>query len=139
MVWIPAGRFSMGSNYAPFADARPIHPVEVDGFWMDRNPVTNAQFERFIRATGYVTVAERKPDPKDFPDIPADQLVAGALVFDPPNHPVPLDDYRAWWSYVAGACWKHPEGPGSDLAGRQNHPGRPSLLGGRRGLRSLGR
>jgi formylglycine-generating enzyme len=122
MVWVPAGRFSMGSTYSPFADARPIHPVELDGFWMDRTPVTNADFARFIRATGYVTVAEQKPDPKDFPGVPVDQLVPGSLVFDPPSHAVPLDDFRAWWNYVEGACWKHPEGPGSDLAGRENHP-----------------
>ncbi len=122
MVWVPAGRFSMGSNYAPFTDARPIHPVELDGFWMDRAPVTNAEFARFIQATGYVTVAERKPAAKDFPGVPADRLTPGSLVFDPPRQPVPLDDYRAWWNYVEGAYWKHPEGPGSDLAGREKHP-----------------
>ena len=122
MAWIPPGRFSMGSDYGPFGDARPIHAVELDGFWMDRTPVTNEQFARFVRETGYVTVAERKPDPKDFPGVPPEALVPGALVFSPPAGPVSLQDVSRWWRYVPGACWKHPEGPGSDLAGRDRHP-----------------
>lgn len=122
MVWIPPGRFSMGSAYEPFADARPIHTVELDGFWMDAAPVTNEEFARFVRATGYVTVAERRPDPKEFPGASPEQLVPGALVFTPPAGPVPLDDVSAWWRYAPGACWKHPEGTGSDLRGREHHP-----------------
>ena len=122
MVWIPAGRFAMGSDYEPFADARPIHPVELDGFWMDRTPVTNAQFARFVAATGYVTVAERKPDPKDFPGAPPELLVPGSVVFTPPGGPVPLDDPSRWWRYVPGASWRHPEGPGSTIDGREDHP-----------------
>jgi formylglycine-generating enzyme required for sulfatase activity len=122
MVWIPPGKFSMGSAYEPFGDARPIHTVELDGFWMDRTPVTNEQFSAFVRATHYVTVAERKPDPKDFPNVSADQLVPGSLVFTPPDHPVALSDHHQWWRFVPGACWKHPEGPGSDIKGRENHP-----------------
>jgi sulfatase modifying factor 1 len=122
MVWIPGGRFAMGSDYAPFDDARPIHTVEVDGFWMDKTPVTNAQWEKFVKATGYVTVAERKPDPKDYPGVPEDKLVPGAVVFSPPDQPVPLDNIGQWWAWVPGANWRHPEGPNSTIKGRENHP-----------------
>lgn len=122
MVWIPAGRFAMGSSYGPFEDARPIHYIEVDGFWMDATPVTNAEFEKFVKATGYVTVAEKKPDPRMFPGVPADKLVPGSLVFIPPKRRVPLDDVSQWWKYVPGACWRHPEGPKSSIVGRENHP-----------------
>lgn len=122
MVWIPPGRFAMGSAYGPFDDARPIHTVEVSGFWMDATPVTNAEFARFVAATGYVTTAEKKPRPEDLPGVPEDKLVAGSLVFTPPPGQVPLDDVSAWWRYVPGACWRRPEGPGSDLKGREQHP-----------------
>jgi sulfatase modifying factor 1 len=122
MVWIPPGRFSMGSSYTPFEDARPIHTVELDGFWMDATPVTNTQFARFVQATGYVTIAELKPDPKDFPGVPASKLVPGSLVFKAPPKAVSLEDISQWWDYVPGACWRHPEGPGSDLKGREDHP-----------------
>jgi sulfatase modifying factor 1 len=84
--------------------------------------VTNAEFARFAKATGYVTVAERKPSAKDFPDAPPENLVAGAVVFSPPDHPVSLDDHFQWWSYVHGANWRHPEGPQSSLKGRENFP-----------------
>jgi formylglycine-generating enzyme required for sulfatase activity len=122
MVWIPAGRFLMGSDFAAFDDARPLHKVEVSGFWMDATPVTNAQFARFVTATGYVTVAERRLNPKDFPGVPRDKLVPGSLVFSPPSHPVPLNDVSQWWSYIPGASWRHPEGPRSSVEGRANHP-----------------
>ncbi len=122
MVWIPAGEFSMGSEEEMFADARPIHRVGVNGFWMDRFEITNAQFEKFVKATGYVTLAERKPKAEDFPGVPADKLVAGSIVFTPPTNAVPLNDYMQWWAYVAGADWRHPEGPQSDLKGREKHP-----------------
>jgi formylglycine-generating enzyme len=131
MNWIPGGEFSMGANdptmlpeggHEPMEDARPIHRVYVDGFWMDKTDVTNAQFERFVKAAGYVTVAERKPLAKDFPGVPAEKLVAGSLVFTPPSNPVSLDDYSGWWSYVAGANWRHPLGPKSNLAGRASYP-----------------
>lgn len=122
MVWIPPGRFSMGSPYAPFGDARPIHTVELDGFWMDAAPVTNAQYAQFVEATGYKTVAERKPKPEDLPGVPADKLVPGSLVFHSPAQTVPLNDVSQWWEFVPGADWRHPEGPGSDLKGRENHP-----------------
>jgi formylglycine-generating enzyme len=122
MAWIPPGRFAMGSDYEPFVDARPIHPVDLDGYWMDQTPVTNAQFARFVEATGYVTVAERKPDPKDFPGAPPELLVPGSVVFTPPTGPVPLDNPSSWWIYAPGASWKHPEGPGSSINDRRDHP-----------------
>ncbi len=112
----------MGSDDERFPDARPVHTVALDGFYMDRYPVTNAQFARFVEATGYVTIAERKPDPKDFPGVPADKLVPGAVVYSAPPKDVPLDDVRQWWRYVPGASWRHPEGPGSGIKGRENHP-----------------
>ena len=104
------------------ADALPAHLVEVDGFWMDRAPVTNADFERFVKATGYVTVAERPLDAKDFPGVPKEMLVPGSAVFTPTSRPVPLDNPLQWWRYTPGASWKHPEGTGSHLRGRADHP-----------------
>jgi formylglycine-generating enzyme required for sulfatase activity len=103
-------------------DARPVHRVYVDGFWMDKTDVTNEQFARFVNATGYVTVAERKPRAEDFPDAPPENLVAGAVVFSPPDHAVPLNDHFRWWTYVKGANWRHPEGPQSNLKGREKFP-----------------
>ena len=131
MVWIPGGEFSMGANDPPdmdevgmkaTEDARPIHRVYVDGFFMDRTDVTNEQFAEFVKATGYVTVAERTPKAEDFPGAPPENLVAGSVVFSPPDHPVPLNNHFQWWSYVPGANWKHPLGPGSDLKGKENYP-----------------
>lgn len=122
MVWIPGGAFSMGSDYAPFTDARPIHTVSVSGFWMDRTLVTNAQFAAFARATGYRTVAERAIDAKEFPGVPPEKLVPSSVVFSPPPSAVPLRDISRWWKLVAGADWRHPEGPGSSIATRQDHP-----------------
>lgn len=131
MVWIPGGEFSMGmadptsgvcGGPDPMPDARPIHRVYVDGFWMDRTEVTNADFEKFVKATGYVTVAERQPRPEDFPGVPPSALVPGSVVFTPPDHPVSLNNPLAWWRYQAGANWRHPEGPGSDLKDKKLHP-----------------
>jgi formylglycine-generating enzyme required for sulfatase activity len=119
MVWIPGGEFSMGAadpralpNGGPdaMADARPIHRVYVDGFWMDATEVTNEQFARFVKATGCVTVAERRPTREEFPTAPEENLVAGSVVFSPPPEQVPLDDHYRWWSYVRGASWRQPEG-----------------------------
>lgn len=121
MVWIPGGTFTMGSAEGQ-PDERPPHLITVDGFWMDKTEVTNEQFERFVRATRYVTVAERAPDPKDYPGVPIERLVAGSVVFTPPPGEVPLDNHYAWWSYVPGANWRHPEGPNSDLRDRARHP-----------------
>ena len=121
MVWVPEGSFLMGSEDF-YPEERPVHRVQVDGFWMDAHPVTNAQFRRFVKATGHVTVAERPPDAADYPDADPDLLVPGALVFQPSNGPVDLCDWRAWWAWVPGADWRHPEGPGSTLHGRDRHP-----------------
>lgn len=122
MVWIPGGEFSMGSNDLKFDDARPWHRVRLSGFWIAKTTVTNTQFERFVKATGYVTFAERKPDPRDYPGVPQKLLVPGSLVFTPPMHPVELNDDSQWWRYVPGASWRHPAGPHSSIAGRENYP-----------------
>ena len=122
MVWIPGGTFWMGSQDEEYADARPVHEVTLDGFWIDRTEVTNAQFAEFVRATGYVTVAERKPEAKDYPGVPVEKLVAGSIVFSPPPGKVSLGEPLSWWEYVAGASWTHPEGPNSGIAGREDHP-----------------
>ena len=131
MVWIPGGEFSMGAAEPPAmddvgmkatTDSRPIHRVYVDGFWMDATEVTNAQFAAFVKATGYVTVAEKAPRPEDFPGVPRENLVAGSVIFTPPDHAVPLDNSLRWWAYVPGADWRHPLGPKSDLRGRDQYP-----------------
>ena len=122
MVRIPGGEFWMGSDHADMQDAKPVHRVYVAPFWMDRTTVTNDQFAAFVAATGYVTVAERQPDAKDFPDAKPEDLAPGSVVFTPPAHAVGLNDALVWWRYVKGASWKHPEGPASDLKGRGNHP-----------------
>jgi len=122
MTWIPGGQFWMGTADDHMADARPWHRVYVDGYWMDTTEVANEQFARFVKTTGYVTVAERKPRREDYPQALPDKLVAGSVVFSPPNHPVELDNHFRWWSYVPGANWRHPEGPGSEIKHRMNHP-----------------
>ncbi|MBO0858020.1 MAG: formylglycine-generating enzyme family protein [Chloracidobacterium sp.] len=122
MVWIPGGTFWMGCDTCGMPDARPAHLVTVDGFWMDKTPITNSQFEKFVKATGYRTIAERKPNPKDFPGAPPEKLVPGCAVFTPPAQEVSLDDPYSWWRYVPGANWKNPEGPGSSFKGREDHP-----------------
>jgi formylglycine-generating enzyme required for sulfatase activity len=131
MVWIPGGEFLMGSDDprgslcgGPDAmdDARPFHRVFVDGIWMDKTEVTNSQFQKFADATGYVTIAERAPRAEDFPGAPPENLVAGSVVFTPPDHPVPLNDHYLWWAYIKGASWRHPLGPDSDLTGREQYP-----------------
>ena len=131
MVWVPGGEFSMGavvrgegSHEMPMAsnDSQPVHRVYVDSFWMDATPVTNAQFEKFVKATGYVTIAERTPTKEEFPTAPEENLVAGAVVFAPTDHEVPLNDHYQWWSYVKGANWRHPFGPQSDIKGKENYP-----------------
>jgi formylglycine-generating enzyme len=130
MVRIPAGVFHMGTNDSNphFADA-PEHEVEVSSFFMDETEVTNAQFAQFVKATGYITLAEQKPTlesiraglPPGAPDPEPGQLVPGSLVFTPPEGPVP-NHHSHWWQWVPGASWKHPEGPGSDIRDRMNHP-----------------
>ena len=131
MAWIPGGEFLMGSDdpSAPPTE-RPAHRVRVDGFWIDATEVTNAKFRVFVEATGYATTAERPIDwdqlrrqlPPGTPRPPDDRLVPGSLVFVPPESPGSLADQSAWWHWVAGASWRHPEGPGSSIAGRDDHP-----------------
>ena len=121
-VWIAGGTYWRGNDTAAHQDARPWHQVQVDGIWMDTTTVTNEQFEQFVKATGYITVAERTPKAEDFPGAPAEKLVAGSVVFSPPKGPVPLDNHLRWWGYVPGASWRHPEGPESNIHGREKHP-----------------
>ncbi len=111
----------MGSN-EHYREEAPEHRVSVDGFWMDATAVTNAEFAAFVEETGYTTVAERPLDPADFPGAPPENLVPGSLVFTPTPGPVDLRQLSQWWTWMAGACWKHPETPSSSLAGRENHP-----------------
>lgn len=131
MVWIPGGEFSMGSTAESeticgmpgvTCDALPVHRVYVDGFWIDATEVTNEQFEKFVRDTGYITVAERTPTKEEFPTAPPENLVAGSTVFTPTSHAVPLNNFYQWWRYERGANWRHPEGPASNLSGREKYP-----------------
>jgi formylglycine-generating enzyme len=131
MVWIPGGEFTMGSEDPrsslcggpdAMADARPLHRVHVDGFWMDQTEVTNEQFAKFVKATDYVTTAERKPRAEDFPRAPPENLVAGSTVFTPTAGPVPLKNHYLWWRYQKGANWRHPLGPDSDIRGKAKYP-----------------
>jgi sulfatase modifying factor 1 len=121
MSRVPGGTFSMGSHDF-YPEERPVRRVAVDGFWMDEHPVTNAQFRRFVKDTGYVTVAERQLDPEEYPDADPSLLVPGSLVFHKTRGPVDLRNVGNWWSYLPGACWRHPEGEGSNLGGRERHP-----------------
>ena len=121
MAWIPDGTFSMGSEDF-YPEERPVRTVAVDGFWIDTKPVTAGQFRRFVRETGYVTLAERPLDPTDYPDADPKLLVPGSLVFRKAPGPTPLTDIRAWWEYVPGASWKRPGGPGTTINGRDHHP-----------------
>lgn len=131
MIWVEGGEFVMGSeDKLSRLNERPEHQVTVDGFWMDETPITNAQFEEFVRKTGYTTIAERKPDweelkkslPSDTPKPDDSLLVAGSMVFVPSSGPVDLRDMRNFWQWVPGASWRHPEGPDSDIKDRQDHP-----------------
>jgi formylglycine-generating enzyme len=121
MARIPGGEFLMGSEDF-YPEEQPVRLVHVDGFWMDQHPVTVAEFRRFVKATGHVTWAEVPPDPAQYPDALPELLVPGSLVFTGSTGPVDLTDYRNWWSWVPGADWRHPEGPGSTLHGRERHP-----------------
>lgn len=121
MVRVPGGSFLMGSDKF-YREERPVRRASVEPFWMDRHPVTNAEFDRFVRATNYVTLAERAPEAAAYPDADPELLVPGSLVFRKPPSPVSLSDHRAWWSYVPGASWRHPYGPESSWSGREDHP-----------------
>jgi formylglycine-generating enzyme required for sulfatase activity len=121
MKWVPGGEFAMGSD-AFYPEEGPVRSVGVEGFWIDERPVTVADFRRFVKATGHVSVAERPLDPADYPDADPAALVPGALVFRPSRGPVDLRDFRNWWSYVPGTTWERPEGPASDTYTRGRHP-----------------
>jgi formylglycine-generating enzyme required for sulfatase activity len=121
MIWIPGGTFLMGADDW-YPEEAPAHSVALDGLWMDRHPVTVAEFSRFTEATDYVTVAERELDPALFPLADPEVLVPGSLVFRPASGPVDLTDVRNWWSYVPGARWDRPGGPTTSTDGRAHHP-----------------
>ena len=121
MAWVPGGTFLMGSD-RHYPDEAPAHQVSVDGFWMDRTPVTNEVFRRFVQETGYVTFAEMAPNADDYPGARPELLFPGSLVFIKPQGRVDLRNFRNWWDFVLGADWRHPQGPGSSLAGRDEHP-----------------
>jgi sulfatase modifying factor 1 len=120
MALIPGGRVWMGTNH--MEDAQPVHQVEVKAFWMDRTDVTNEEFAKFVKATGYVTLAERPLDPKEFPNLAPDDRTPGSVVFSPPPGPIALDNPLAWWKFVHGANWRHPQGPNSDIRGKETYP-----------------
>ena len=120
MAWIPGGTFTMGSD-DHYPEEAPAHPVKVDGFWMDETPVTNRKFIAFVKATGYVTIAEKAPDPRDYPGALPHMLRAGSLVFVQPRS-VNGPDISQWWNYRFGANWRRPLGPRSDLSGKLDHP-----------------
>lgn len=131
MVWIPGGEFSMGSNVEDESlcsikgvtkDAAPVHRVYVDGYYMDETEVTNEEYEKFVKATGYVTVAEQKPTKEEFPDANEEDLITGSVIFTPTPSAVNLNNFLQWWSYVGGTDWKHPEGPQSTIKGREKYP-----------------
>ncbi|MCB1213567.1 MAG: SUMF1/EgtB/PvdO family nonheme iron enzyme, partial [Chlamydiia bacterium] len=131
MVWIPGGEFVMGSDDRDARpDESPPHRVGISGFWMDATPVTNREFREFVEATGYVTTAEKAPTLEEIMSqvppgtpLPAQELlVPASLVFSPPSKPVPLNNHFVWWEWRTGANWKHPQGAGSSIEGKQEHP-----------------
>jgi len=123
MVWIPGGTFQMGSDDPAFrGEALPIHEVSVSGFWMDTTEVTNEQFAEFVKATNYLTIAERQPDAKQFPGVPASELVPFSSVFTPPAADGPARGIFDWWKPVKGADWRHPQGPDTTISGKEKHP-----------------
>lgn len=121
MVRILGGAFLMGSNDF-YPEEAPVRPARVEDFWIDETPVTNAQFGRFVRATGYLTLAEQAPNPADYPGLAPEEALAGSLVFTPPLSPPDMTEPLSWWAFTPGACWKSPLGRGSDLRGLADHP-----------------
>jgi len=121
MVWIPPGGFLMGSDHH-YPEESPAHRVALEGFWIDRAPVTNAQFRKFVKATGHTTVAERPADPAAYPDALPERLAPASIVFVPPPGPIGTGNPYRWWQYLPGANWRHPEGPGSSIKQRDHHP-----------------
>ncbi len=121
MIWIEGGSFAMGSSDF-YPDEGPIQNVQVEGFWIDKYEVTNDQFAQFVDETGYKTVAERQLNPADYPDIPAEQLKPGSVVFIMPTKLTQGGSLTDWWQFVPGANWREPNGPGSDIKGKDNNP-----------------
>jgi formylglycine-generating enzyme required for sulfatase activity len=121
MVWIPGGTYLMGSDYH-YPEEAPAHRVSVGAFWMDRHAVTNREFRRFVDATKHVTSAERPANAADYPGAIPQLLAPSSVVFRKAPHPVDLHNHYNWWTYVAGADWRHPRGPGSSLQGLWDHP-----------------
>ncbi len=131
MVWIPGGEFSMGSNVEDESlcsikgvtkDAAPVHRVYVDGYYMDQTEVTNEEYEKFVKATGDITVAEQKPTKEEFPTASEEDLITGSVIFTPTSSAVNLNNFLQWWSYVGGTDWKHPLGPESSIKGKEKYP-----------------
>ena len=121
MVWIPGGTFRMGSNNH-YPEEAPVHFQSVAGFWMDQHPVTNREFRQFVEASGYITVSERIPTIEQYPDALPEMLVAGSVVFQSPDAPVAMSNHYNWWNWIPGADWQHPQGPDSDIRGKDRHP-----------------
>ena len=121
MIFIPGGTFRMGSD-SHYPEEAPAHRVTVDAFWIDRTPVTNREFRKFVNATGHVTFAEIKPKAEDYPGALPHMLKAGSLVFTPPKHPVDTRDWSQWWNFKFGADWRRPYGPRSSISGLDDHP-----------------
>ncbi len=121
MVWIEGGQFTMGSSDF-YPDEGPVKNVEVEGFWIDRYEVSNAQFARFVDETGYITVAEQQLNPADYPDIPPDQLIPGSVVFIMPTRFSEGGSLTDWWRFIPGTNWREPLGPGSSIEGKENYP-----------------
>ncbi len=121
MKWVPGGTFGMGSE-RHYPEEKPAGPVSVNGFWMDETTVTNEQYAAFVEATGYVTVAEKAPDPAMYPGADPAMLVPGSITFNQPRAPVPMENPMAWWAWTPGANWRHPTGPKSGIEGKEQHP-----------------
>jgi formylglycine-generating enzyme len=121
MIWMPGGKFRMGSD-RHYPEEAPAHHVTVSAFWIDRTPVTNRQFRKFVNETGYVSFAELKPNADDYPGALPHMLKAGSLVFTPPKHAVDLRDWSQWWTFKFGANWRRPYGPRSSISGLDDHP-----------------
>jgi sulfatase modifying factor 1 len=121
LVWVPAQTATVGSD-ALYAEESPARAVSVQGFWIQAHQVTNAEFAAFVKDTGYVTVAERPPNPDDYPDAPPENLQPGSMVFRRTAGPVDLRHLNLWWAWTPGACWNHPRGPRSSTTGRDRHP-----------------
>jgi formylglycine-generating enzyme required for sulfatase activity len=121
MMAVPGGTFLMGSDDF-YPEERPVRPETIASFLMDRTPVTNAQFSRFVAETNHVTFAEIAPDPRDYPGMDPALALPGSIVFIPPKKAMRLSDGPSWWHFIIGADWRHPSGPGSTIEGLEDHP-----------------